>query len=217
MSVAPLERVRSTAVSALAVAADSFAAERERWALWAPVFLGSGIVGYFALTFEPAGWVAPLILFCAVLVVLLRPRGDGLVVAALMTAAIALGFCAAQYSTHAVGAPVLAKPYGPANVTGRVIGVEAFAKKPRVLLDQLSLRGLSAAQTPARVRIRLRGMDLPAVGSRIAVFAKLLPPSGPGAPGAYDFGVMPGSRGSAHTATRSARFASRPRHRIQAK
>ena len=88
---------------------------------------------------------------------------------------------------HGVAAPVLAKPYGPALVTGRVVGVEAFARKPRILLDRLTLIGLSAALTPAQVRIRLRGADLPAMGSQIAVFARLSPPSGPAAPGAFDF------------------------------
>jgi len=33
----------------------------------------------------------------------------------------------------------------------------------------------------------LRGADLPAMGSQIAVFARLSPPSGPAAPGAFDF------------------------------
>ena len=37
------------------------------------------------------------------------------------------------------------------------------------------------------MRLRLRAADLPEVGSRISVFARLLPPGGPAAPGAYDF------------------------------
>ncbi len=185
--MASLERVGSAAVFAVAAVAESFAAERERWALWIPVFIGFGIAAYFSLAIEPAGWVAPAILICAIVVILARPKAVALLVAGLICAAVALGFSAAQYATHGVEAPVLAKSYGPATVTGRVIGVEAFAGKPRVLLDRLALAGLSAAQTPARVRIRLRAANLPAVGSRIAVFAKLMPPSGPAAPGAYDF------------------------------
>ena len=155
--------------------------------MWAPAYLGSGIAAYFALAREPAVWIAPLILFCALALLAFGRRSNALIVGALMTAAVALGFVAAQYATHGVAAPVLAKPYGPALVIGRVVGVEAFARKPRILLDRLTLTGLNAAQTPARVRIRLRGADLPAMGSRIAVFARLAPPSGPAAPGAFDF------------------------------
>jgi competence protein ComEC len=165
----------------------SFEAERGRWALWAPVFLGFGIAAYFALAREPDFWIAPLILLGALAMLVFGRRRGTLVVGTLMAATVALGFVAAQYATNRVAAPVLAISYGPASVTGRVIGVEAFARKPRVLLDRLTLRGLSAAQTPARVRIRLRDADLPAMGARIEVFARLSPPSGPAAPGAFDF------------------------------
>ena len=156
--------------------------------MWAPAYLGSGIAAYFALAREPAVWIAPLILFCALALLAFGRRSNALIVGALMTAAVALGFVAAQYATHGVAAPVLAKPYGPALVIGRVVGVEAFARKPRILLDRLTLTGLNAAQTPARVRIRLRR-------------ARSIS------------GVMPGSRGSADTAMRSARSAFRRRRK----
>ena len=46
-----------------------FAAERERWILWAPVGIGLGVVGYFALPAEPPAWIGTV---AAALLVLLR-------------------------------------------------------------------------------------------------------------------------------------------------
>jgi hypothetical protein len=40
--------------------AKAFADERDRWALWLPVCLGSGIAFYFLLDREPAIWMGPL-------------------------------------------------------------------------------------------------------------------------------------------------------------
>jgi len=100
---------------------------------------------------------------------------------------VSLGFAVAQIKGHFVSAPVLERDYGPATVSGRVIGIELFPKGARVLLDRVALRRIFAVQTPERVRVRLRAGDTPDVGSRISVYAKLMPPGGPAAPGAYDF------------------------------
>src|SRR5688572_29184639 len=40
--------------------AACFAAERERWILWAPVGIGLGVVGYFLLPTEPPSWIGTL-------------------------------------------------------------------------------------------------------------------------------------------------------------
>jgi competence protein ComEC len=97
------------------------------------------------------------------------------------------GFAAAQLRTHLVAAPVLVKPYGPAGVTGRVVRVEMRPGGPRVTLENVFLNRMDPAATPALVRIKLRRGDIVDIGDRIDVFAKLMPPSAPSAPGAYDF------------------------------
>nr|MBC8158897.1 hypothetical protein [Alphaproteobacteria bacterium] len=51
-----------------------FAAERERWVLWLPVFLGAGIGGYFLLRVEPPVWSGAAVL-AAIAVVGLLFRG----------------------------------------------------------------------------------------------------------------------------------------------
>lgn len=166
--------------------AASFLAERERWSLWAPVLIGCGIAAYFGLLNEPSWWAGLASMVAAAGATLWCRSRNGFVLLALAFGLVAVGFTAAQFRTHAVAAPVLQRPLTAA-VSGRVRHLEAFAKGPRVLLDNVSLRNLPAAQTPDFVRIRLRPADLPSVGSRITVFARLMPPGPPASPGAYDF------------------------------
>lgn len=167
--------------------AIAFFAERDRWALWAPVLIGCGVAAYFTLPVEPPIWVGPLMLIAAIAGVVTRLRSQVFVLLAFAISLIFLGFAVAQLKGHFVSAPVLERDYGPASVSGRVIGIELFPKGARVLLDRVALRRISAEQTPERIRIRLRAGDTPEIGSRISIYAKLMPPGGPAAPGAYDF------------------------------
>lgn len=161
-------------------------AERERWPLWLPIFLGLGISLYFFAPAEPplwlggAGTVGTLSLAWAV-----RKRPHHLLVA-LPLLALAAGFFTAQWRTAMVAHPVLERPTGLVRLQGRVAEVELLAEGgQRVLLDDVRVEVEGPA--PRRVRLRLReDMDL-AVGCRIAVTAQLIPPPQPSAPGAFDF------------------------------
>ncbi|MCG8547561.1 MAG: ComEC/Rec2 family competence protein [Alphaproteobacteria bacterium] len=165
----------------------AMAAERDRWVLWIPVLFGAGIALYFELPFEPppmaglAGIAACGVLLAAVV----RWRAPRLVLLAVTV--VAVGFTVAQWRTYRVAAPVLAKPYGPAVVVGQVVSVEHRPAGPRVVLDRVVLDRLAAAETPARVRVRLRRGDSVRVGETISVLARLSPPPAPAMPGAYDF------------------------------
>jgi len=170
-----------------AVAAATFLAERERWALWAPALIGVGIGLYFALDREPALWIGPAFLAGFLAATMLARRAPAASLFALGLAMLALGFSAAQFRTGQVAAPVLDRPYGPAMVAGRVISIEPFPNGARVMLDEISLRRRAPDRIPARVRIRLREGDRPALGARVEVYARLMPPGGPAEPGAYDF------------------------------
>ena len=44
----------------LSILSDTWNAERERWILWMPVCLGTGIALYFSLPFEPSRWTGPI-------------------------------------------------------------------------------------------------------------------------------------------------------------
>src|SRR5580704_3265879 len=87
LGAAPRRRLRP-----FAAIAEAFAAEGDRRILWLPVFFGTGIAFYFALTIEPPLWIggAATSGLAAVAVALRRwPT--------LRTAGIALAFVAAGF------------------------------------------------------------------------------------------------------------------------
>ncbi|MDP6602814.1 MAG: ComEC/Rec2 family competence protein [Rhodospirillales bacterium] len=170
------------------VVASSFAAERERWALWLSVFLGAGVAIYFALPSEPPPWLgaAGLVVVAAGAVVFRRAAHVAIVTGAL--GALILGFVVVQWRTARVAEPILAERLGPVEVVGRVTAVESLGDAARVILDELEIAQLEDGETPKTVRIRLGGRQPPlAAGMRIRVLAVLSPPSAPAAPGAFDF------------------------------
>ncbi len=165
-----------------------FVAERERWALWLSVFLGSGVALYFALPTEPPLWLgaAGLVAVAAGAIGFRRTAHVAIVTGAL--GALVLGFVVAQWRTARVAEPILAERLGPVDVAGRVTAVESLGNAVRVILDELEIERFGEGETPASVRIRLGGRQPPlAPGNRIRVLAVLSPPSAPAAPGAFDF------------------------------
>jgi len=136
------------------LASGNLAAERERWALWAPVALGVGIAAYFALPFEPPLWPAAVALVAA-LGLVGAARGGPLVVLGLALALVAAGLVAASLRTMQVDAPVIEKRVGPVPVEGRVLHVETLPRGRRVVLDELSVRGLAPEATPVKARVRV--------------------------------------------------------------
>lgn len=171
------------------------AAERERWPLWLPVALATGIAVYFALPVEPPAGLGLTV--AGVLAVLSAAgwwlarrgaRGQGLVVAGLVAAALASGFALAQVHADAAKAPVLERRIGPVTVEGRVVALEPGLKGVRVTLETTRITRLAPERTPKFVRLRLRvnGRDL-AIGESLSLTAVLMPPPLPSMPGAYDF------------------------------
>ncbi|MEI9993336.1 MAG: ComEC/Rec2 family competence protein [Rhizomicrobium sp.] len=165
--------------------------ERERWPLWLPVGLGTGIGLYFALPVEPAaGWaiLAATIALAAVPVFRIT-HNTGLRVLLAALAAVALGFALAKARTATVSAPVLSHRLGPLGLDGRVERSELRGTGIRFVLGDIQGRRLTPETTPARVRISVRAeTPLPPPGSWVHVTAVLMPPPSPAAPGAYDFG-----------------------------
>ena len=165
-------------------------AERTRWPLWLPVLLGCGIGLYFALPVEPplfAGWTAAS--FFALLAWILRAQGQGgRAILAAGGCALALGLSVAGLRTWWVAAPVLGGEIGPVTVSGQVAEVEARAKGLRVTLENVTVQRLSPDRTPQTVRVTLMGAQpVFEAGDWLQLRAKLSPPPGPAAPGAFDF------------------------------
>jgi competence protein ComEC len=166
-------------------------AERSRWVLWLPVALGTGIALYFGLPFEPSGpFVLLLVLVVmAVSALAVLTRTVFLRACLALAIAVALGFLAAKLREELVAAPVLSARIGPTVLDGRVAYAEPHGKSIRVLLDDVKSREIAASALPYRIRISFRaGAGALVPGERIYAMAVLMPPPGPAAPGAYDFG-----------------------------
>ena len=166
-----------------------FLADQPRWWLWFPVALGTGIATYFALSEEPGSIITSLVgvVALAVLVWHHRRHNQFVLFALVMALGTLLGFASCQWRASQIAAPAI--PYqGSFLVEGRVVLAEPRRGKQRVVLDELWIDGLEEDKTPHTVRITLR-KDEPSVrsGDRLAVKARLQPPSGPLLPGGFDF------------------------------
>lgn len=161
------------------------AAERGRFTLWLPMFMGSGIVAYHALRFEPPHWPAAAILLGAIAAArLARPIPAASALFACLAAA-AIGFGSAQIATIRAPPPIEV-PRRAAVLLGRVRAVEALPQGQRVTIEQPSIDGGPAL--PRRIRVRLRREDdqTVATGDTIRLRALVQPPSSPAYPGAWD-------------------------------
>jgi competence protein ComEC len=165
---------------------DILVAERDRWVLWLPAAMGTGIALYFSLPVEPAPALAAAALAAgAVLLAFLRRRPVGRALALGFLAA-SVGFAAAELRTAQVSAPMLAAKLEKVRVEGRVREVQLLPGGRRLLLDEVAIQW--RPNPPAQLRVRLFTSDPPLVpGDRIRLRATIGPPSPPVAPGAYDF------------------------------
>jgi competence protein ComEC len=165
----------------------SWEAERGRFALWLPVFMGTGVLVYYALRFEPPVWLGPVFLvLSAGLAVIGRPWPSSRLLLFPLIAA-ALGFSSAQVAT-ARAPPLLANlPTRATQVTGVTRAVEALPGGRRVTLEAGRLDDASET-LPRQVRIRLRPTDHGVIetGDALRIRALIRMPAPPSYPGAWD-------------------------------
>ena len=161
-------------------------AERGRFALWLPVFMGAGVVQYFALRYEPDLWTgaAAVLLSAAACVAAWRsvvPRS-----AALAVLAACLGFFSAQLATWRAP-PIEPVPTRAVVLTAVVRGVDMLPDGRRLVLDQVRLAP-NQPQMRRLIRVRLRKGDSAEVsaGDTVRIRALLRPPAPPAYPGAWD-------------------------------
>ncbi|HEX2479869.1 MAG TPA: ComEC/Rec2 family competence protein, partial [Geminicoccaceae bacterium] len=191
--VGDMARRWATASSLLTRLAEHLLAERERWFLWLPVGLGTGVAVYFGLPVEPPVWLgtAGLVLAAALLFWLwwrvpaeaFSRCAPGLLGVLLLL----LGFAAASLRTQLVEAPVLERR-GAHELTATVLLVEERIRGQRLLLGETMIEGLERHATPAQIRVSTRSAE-PAFepGDRVRMRALLMPPSPPVEPGGFDF------------------------------
>ncbi len=163
-------------------------AERERWPLWLPVFLGTGVGLYFALPSEPPSWLGPVAMVLAGLAGLASRRALGPLALALAVFAVATGFTAARLRTAWMAAPVVERPTGALTLEGTVVEVEMLPTGGmRVTVGKPALdREDVAVPDKVRVTVKPGGPDL-SPGDRVRMRAMLMPPPQPAMPGAFDF------------------------------
>jgi len=168
-------------------------AERDRWILWLPVAFALGIGGYFALQSEPWGGLGLVLALPMAGISLwarrsMHPSAPGILLLVLPLCLAASGFAAAQLETWRAAAPVLERRLGPVTLEGRIVDVETLAEGLRVTLAAPAIDRLAPAETPDRVRVRLKPGDaVPTVGDRLQLSAILMPPPAPALPGGFDF------------------------------
>ena len=172
-----------------AALAQCLSQERDRWFLWAPVFLGCGITGYFKLVWEPSPGIAfiPLVVVMTTALLLRAGTIQQFALAALL--AVALGFAISKVRMHTVDAPILERRLTAATVTGTIERVEPRpARGPRVTILVRDLAGLPNYRRPHRVRVRILANNSNLQpGDVVRLKATLSPPPPPALPGGYDF------------------------------
>lgn len=166
---------------------DWLEAERTQLPLWLPVLLGAGIAAWFVFPVREM-WIAAIaaglaLAGCGLAIGFTRRAGLVLLAAGL---AFSAGCGLAWVRGALVAGPVVQRPL-VATVGGELIRVERLIARGTW---RLTIKTDAATGLPPRVRVSVPLQDIasePATGARVAVRARLMPPSPPAVPGGYDF------------------------------
>lgn len=175
---------------------EALAQQRERWILWLAPGVVGGAAAWLSAPQEPS-WqalaVALVLAACAFVAALTWPaatrgkelfRHGAMALAALVIAAT-VGALAAQVRTLAVAQSEFSGPDAPLTLEGWVVAVEAGETGPRLRFLVSRIEGFSTAPRYVRVSVSEAGLLTPGRAGRCR--AVLRAPSGPIAPGGYDF------------------------------
>ena len=160
-------------------------AERGRFFPWLAAGMVLGAVLYFQLLLEPAWWWGLAALAGSVALCMLGWRSGPARGAALMLAAAALGFSAAQAGS-ARALPIEALPSRAVVLSGVVRGVDVLPEGRRLVLEAARLGTEPALRRAVRVRLKRGDDGAIEAGDRVEVRALLRPPAPPAYPGAWD-------------------------------
>lgn len=144
---------------------------------------------YFALRFEPPLYVGGVGAGASLVLIALLRAEKAVLFFCLGSFLVFTGFGAAQISALRHYTPMLEKPLGPVRIEGIVHSLEPkeAGKGSRIVLADLQIEKLSPARTPRKIRLLVRADQDIKAGDRVEILGKLNPPSGPVAPGAFDF------------------------------
>ncbi len=164
-----------------------FFAERDRWFLWLPVFMGLGVALYFSWPAEPHFVLSVVSTFIALAVCILL-RGHALIYVFLPLLFLSLGHNAAMIETRLMNQPMLQEKTEATTIVGRVMMLNSLPDGYRVWLNDVQVEGLAEASTPRSIRIKIRYQDeRPEPGRWISSKAILYPLSRAAEPDAFNF------------------------------
>jgi len=171
----------------LAALAAAFAAEGDRRILWLPVFFGTGIALYFALTIEPPAWIGAVATIGAAAIAAGLRRWLALRNAWIALAFAAAGFAVMQQARLERGTAMLERRLGPAAITGKVVDIDALERGWRIIVAPDPLPGLAADPQPHRLRIHIAATsDQLQPGDRVSLRGLLYPVPAQLLPGGRD-------------------------------
>lgn len=177
---------------------EMLALQRDRWILWLAPALIAGAAFWLAAPVDPPWWLGLSLFGVGVgaaygfaawpdddvlsLGVRLRAALAGLCA---LVAAAGLGAFASQLRVWAVSDPPFVASQEPIAVEGWVVSNDANDNGPRLRLLVHAIEGMEARSRYVRFSISEAGMLTPGRAARC--YGVLGPPSGPMAPGGYDF------------------------------
>jgi competence protein ComEC len=179
-------------------------AERGRAVLWLPVFMGAGVLAYYALRIEPPAWIG--VKFAVAGFALAAGATNWRVLRAIgfSVGFAALGFASAQHATEHLPPIETNLPAAAMIVTGTVRAVEILPLARRITLTTVEIgederppsrntrarpsTGFAGRPLTRTVRIRLKTGDETGIetGDKVRIRAMLRAPSPPALPGGWD-------------------------------
>ncbi len=161
--------------------------EKERLAIWSPLFLVTGIWTYFSLAKEPPLALAAVALLIAALTFWRWRSNKALIILAIVLA----GFGIVKLRAEWIETPLLRAYVPEARLTGWISDIDRRGKSSRILIvDIETAQGLPLDEIPQSVRLRatVKPDQEMRIGDHVTLTASLSPLPRPVAPGGFDYG-----------------------------
>jgi competence protein ComEC len=165
----------------------AYAAEGDRRTLWLPVFFGTGIALYFAMTIEPPLWIGAAATLAAAAITAALRRWPALRNLAIALAFVAAGFAVMQEARLERGTPMLERRLGPAAITGKIVDIDPLGRGWRIIIAPDPLPSLAANAQPHRLRLHIGATSDPLEpGDRVSLKGLVYPVPAQLLPGGRD-------------------------------